>query len=243
MSTELVKIGDDFAKIKGYIVELVGNPDAPTPIKDEATLKTVTDNMIDLKGLKTAVTDYFKPKKAEAKKPYEAMLEAEKKWLEPIEKAIDFVNVRVKEWNEKMREELRKKEQAEAELRAKAERDRLEAEKASAQAVGNTEQAAALEVAAKSVEVDYVPERKLKTQTGFATQSEKEVIEDMQITNHAEFAAALVGAGLSSLIVLDKKTETAFKKYLLTNARDCNKFPGVLFRRDFDTTFRKTKAS
>lgn len=216
----------------GFVKKIFGDKLTPVPIADEKVLNSVQENVTTLIDLRKCVEEYYKPLKAEARKPWDNYVAEEKKWLETIAEVREFADSMIKDFNNRKRIEIQAREQAEAEERAAKERARLEAEKKSAEAAGNVELVQQIEEVKQNTVAVVVEEKKLMNRGETSTMSEKEVIEDFIILNHEEFAAALLGSGKGNMIVLDKKTITAFEKYLLAN-KSVNAFPGVKFRRDY----------
>lgn len=237
MGTDLTVIGERLQTTIGYVKNIIGEKVSPVPITDEKALNSALENVVTLKDIKKAVEDYFKPLKVEAKKPYEDLLNQEKEWLGSINDITAFVDTQIRVFNDKRRAELLERERKEAEERSATARAALEAQKAEAEAAGNTEMAAQLEQEKQNTVVGEVAERKMMNRSELSTMSESETIEDFIILNHPVFASALMESGNQAMIVLDKKVETAFKKYLLTN-REIKAFPGIRFRRDYRINHR-----
>jgi len=237
MELELATISATLTKTISYVRGVCGEPTAPVPIADDKALVSTQENIATLKALEKSILEYFAPRKKEAKKPYDELLEQERVWKEAVNKVFVFADARVREYNDRKRREIQERERIEAEKRAEEERKRLDAEKAEAMKAGNTEQAEVIEEVKQATVAGYVPERKMMSRSEMNTMSESSVIEDFQITNHEEFAAALLSSGKGSLIVLDSKTSTQFKKYLLAN-QDVSAFPGTVFRRDWKTNYK-----
>lgn len=230
---ELAVISTRLGETIGFVKALFGEDRLkPVPIVDEKALNAAQENIVTLKDLKKAVDEYFKPLKVEARKPYDQLLDQERQWNESIDDVTKFVNAQIKAFNDKVRAEIQAREQAEADERARIAREKLEQAKKEAESAGNAELAQQIAEEAQNTVAAEVSEKKMMNRGDLSTMSEAATIEDFEIVNHVEFATALMGGGLGNLIILDKKVETAFKKYLLTN-KDVKAYPGVKFRRDY----------
>lgn len=241
MSNELSVITDRLTTARNYIVKLCGTVEAPIKIVDDSGLHSAQENIETLRQIKKEILDFWKPVKQAAKEPYDKALAQEKKWLESVDSVFNYADAKVREYNNTKRIELQQAEQAASDARAAAEKVRLEAESEKLKTQG-LEQAAMEKVAeAEAVMPVFVPEVLMKSRSDMNTVTEKKEVVFFKIINHEEFAAALMGSGKGSMITLDKKTETAFKKYLDSNESMAD-FPGVEFQRDYVNNYR-TKRS
>lgn len=239
MNESLVEVRSQIENVIKYIRIVVGDLEAPKEIEDDRGLNVVQENIQSLINCDNVVCKHYAPLKKEARKPWDDLVQEEKGWVQTIEKIRNFLDGKVRAYNNRRRIEIQKQEQAEAEERARIEREKLEREKVELEAAGNVQAAQEVEEIKQAVVAGPVAEKKIMNRGDFNTMSESESIEDFIIVNHMEFAAALIESGCGSMVVLDKKTETAFKKYLVNTARDVKTFPGITFRRDWKTIYKK----
>lgn len=206
---QLVVINTELQKLKGFIALIIG--DGSKPIQEPKEKAAAQENILGLKDLKKRVQDFFKPIKEEAKKPYEEVLKKEKAWIEAIENPLELLDKAISQYNQK-------------------ERERINAER----------QAAADEAARKQGEefAQVVPDTLIVSRTENSTTSESETIEEFKILDHAGLARALMDTGKEHLIYLDKKSETAIKKWLIENP-GISAFPGLYFTRGIKNNYRK----
>lgn len=222
----------------GFVKKILGDKLAPVALADQAALTSAQENISTIMDLEKAVVEYYRPIKEAARKPYLDVLEQEKSWLTAIGDVKAFVTDGVREYNNKIREEIRAREQAEADARAADERRKLAEQAVQAKIAGNDQAVEEIKAAAAEIIAAPVVEKKIMNRASVGTMSEKRVIADFRVVNQLNFINALIATGNGAIIVLDTKTETAFKKYLLSN-EDVKEFPGVDFRRDYEVISRR----
>lgn len=208
--TSLQVINHDLETISGFISQLLGAE--YTGELTEAPQKVAAmENVLALKDLKKKVQEYFKPIKEEAKKPYDGVLIKEKAWLSAIEKPLEILDKAISIYNQRERERINEQRQKAADEQAR-ENGQEFAEK--------------------------VPDTLIVSKAESSTASESETIDEIKILDHATLARALMDTGKESMIVLDKKTETAIKKWLIQNPA-VTEFPGLYFVRGIKNIIRK----
>jgi hypothetical protein len=237
MENSLVIITERLKNASSYIKTLCGDMMEIKPIADDKALLSVQENIDTLKKLKTAIMDYFKPIKAEAKKPYDAEIEKEKAWLKAVNDVFEFADSRVKDYNAQKRIEMQKRLQQEADERAAEEKKRLEKQAQELKDKGLEEAAIETMQTAQEVAPVIVPEVKMQSKGEVNTVTEKKKVVFFKIKNHQVCAGAMESAGLGGSIFLDAKTETAIKKYL-DNNEEVTAFPGCEFQRDYVNSYR-----
>jgi hypothetical protein len=235
---DLGMIDKELIMTREFVGALIGTPDLPRVIENDKEMAAAQDNVLALNGLRKEVEAYFKPIKEEARAPYEKVLEKEKAWLSAVNTVFTMIDNGIKKFNQQKRLEIQAREQAEAEERARMQRERLAREAAELTAAGNTQGVEAVTTQIENTVAGPVAEKKMMSRTEIGTMSESETIEDFQITNELEFIQACIDAGFGHILVTDKKSHTSFKKILTTSIKDTNKFPGCSFRRDWKTNYR-----
>jgi len=206
----LTEINNRLIEIKKFVKQAVGVPTAPVEITADKQLNAAVENIGSLKDVIKNVKEYFKPRKTEAKKPYEELLEQEKIWIGTCEEIINFIDGQVKVYNNKKRVELEEER-----------RKQLVSQKADEETISEVEK------------IDIT----MKTKTMTANLTEKSEVTEIQIINISEFIDFIVATKKYELIDLSSKSITAIKKWLNDNPL-VETAPGLFFSREIINKYR-----
>lgn len=196
-------------------------------VTDQDSFARAGEAIKALKGLASAVKDYFNPLKTSAHKTWKEICLKENQELDPITRAEDFVRTRMNSYlaeEERKRQEIERRRIAEEEERARKEREKLEAQAKKAEAAGKVDKAEDLREKAADVYVAPVTVAPTtgaaKTDTAHVLTQDKLIVE---VADLKAFLAALIAQGSAMTMIEVKQT----KLEAWAKANGVEKFPGL----------------
>ncbi len=204
---------------------------------DEATREQASNAIIDLKGKRNKIVEYWKPLKERAFQAHKEVTQREKDMLSVVDGVINQINDAVKAYlreQERIRIEAQKKADEEVRKKAEDERKRIEAEQQKALDEGDIEKAMQFDETPPPMtavrNVAPMPQRTVRTDVGTSSVKKELVVE---VVDALAFLRYCANAGLVNLWDVKPGAVKAWVK-----ASGFKEVPGLNIYEDVATQYR-----